>query len=233
QLLAIFVIKQFWRNFKEALVPYLVANTRLSFLIKASKKERDRYVDRKELNQELKRILDECHWKDDQTKTPSSERQNSENHDYTTEAIDETLTDRSFEALHQNQSEISFEALTLSQAEIECSQPRFPDLYEDYLEMIMQFGYIIFFSSKFPLAAFFSLLNNIVEIRTDAFKMCMIYQRPFTHRVKDIGFWQNILEWMIIAATIVNCTLCCVKGIFRRIVPLPLAAEIFVLVLIE
>ncbi len=84
----------------------------------------------------------------------------------------------------------SFETLSLSQAEIECLQPKWPDLYEDYLELVIQFGYIIFLSTLFPLAAFFSLLSNILEIRTDAFKLCMIYQRPFSQRVKDIGHWQ-------------------------------------------
>ncbi|CAF0906288.1 unnamed protein product [Didymodactylos carnosus] len=233
QLLAIFVIKQFWRNIKEALVPYFVANTKLSVLIKLSKKERDRYEDKKELNKKLKQILDEWECSQDKTETKLLNTQNSETYDYSTQAVDKTLTDHSFEELHRKPSLATFETLTLSQAEIECSQPKFPDLYEDYLEMIMQFGYIIFFSSKFPLAAFFSLLNNIVEIRTDAFKICMIYQRPFTQRVKDIGHWQNVLELMIIAAVIVNCTLCCVKGIFRRILPMPFAAEIFILVLIE
>jgi hypothetical protein len=85
---------------------------------------------------------------------------------------------------------LSFESLSLSQAEIECSQPKWPDLYDDYLEIVVQFGYIIFLSTLFPLAAFFSLLNNLLEIRTDAFKLCMIYQRPFSQRVKDIGHWQ-------------------------------------------
>ena len=84
----------------------------------------------------------------------------------------------------------SLEILSLSQAEIECLQPKWVDLYEDYLELVIQFGYVIFLSTLFPLAAFFSLLNNIIEICADAFKLCMIYQRPFSQRVKDIGHWQ-------------------------------------------
>jgi hypothetical protein len=142
-----------------------------------SKKERVRYAERKDLNKELKRILDERNKFD-------KEKQNQ---DYTTKAVDEILTDNS---LNGRDSTPSFETLSLSQAEIECSQPKLPDLYEEYLEMVVQFGYIIFLSTLFPLAAFFSLLNNLLEIRTDAFKLCMIYQRPFSQRVKDIGHWQ-------------------------------------------
>lgn len=147
-------------------------------LIQMSKKGRARYAERKDLNRELKRILDDWNQsKDKQTETP----------EYTTKAVDDILTDST---LNRRDSTPTFESLSLSQAEIECSQPKWPDLYDDYLEIVVQFGYIIFLSSLFPLAAFFSLLNNLLEIRTDAFKLCMIYQRPFSQRVKDIGQWQ-------------------------------------------
>jgi hypothetical protein len=147
-----------------------------------SKKEHARYDERKDLNKELKSILDE--WKNSKL---TKLEQRMENHEYTKNAVDEVLTDS---ILNRRGSTPTFETLSLSQAEIECSQPKWPDLYDDYLEIVVQFGYIIFLSTLFPLAAFFSLLNNLLEIRTDAFKLCMIYQRPFSQRVKDIGHWQ-------------------------------------------
>ncbi len=64
------------------------------------------------------------------------------------------------------------------------------DTFEDYLEMFIQFGYVILFSSTFPIAAVCALLNNIIEVRSDAFKLCSTMQRPFGHRVRDIGTWQ-------------------------------------------
>lgn len=139
-------------------------------LIQLSKKEQDRYAERKSLNQELKRILDQ--WN-------SSKYMKISN----TISIHDSLD-------QQDKSSTDFETLSLSQAEIECLQPKWPDLYEDYLELVIQFGYIIFLSTLFPLAAFFSLVSNIIEIRADAFKLCMILQRPFSQRVKDIGHWQ-------------------------------------------
>ena len=40
----------------------------------------------------------------------------------------------------------------------------------EYLEMVIQFGFITMFSCAFPLAPFFALVNNTVEIRyTSAF----------------------------------------------------------------
>jgi anoctamin-8 len=62
--------------------------------------------------------------------------------------------------------------------------------FEDYLEMLVQFGYVTLFSSAFPLAALCAFLNNIIEIRSDAFKLCFTLQRPFGERVRDIGTWQ-------------------------------------------
>lgn len=56
--------------------------------------------------------------------------------------------------------------------------------------MFIQFGYVVLFSSAFPLAALCALLNNIIEIRSDAFKLCTNLRRPFGERVENIGTWQ-------------------------------------------
>lgn len=74
---------------------------------------------------------------------------------------------------------------------------QYEDTLDDYLEMFIQFGYVTLFSSAFPLAAFCALLNNVVEIRSDAFKLCMTYQRPFGKTVENIGTWQVWLLYML------------------------------------
>lgn len=56
--------------------------------------------------------------------------------------------------------------------------------------MFIQFGYVVLFSSAFPLAAMCALINNIIEIRSDALKLCTGLQRPFGQRVEKIGQWQ-------------------------------------------
>ena len=62
--------------------------------------------------------------------------------------------------------------------------------FEDYLEMFIQFGYVTLFSSAYPLAALCALLNNVMEVRGDAFKLCFVHQRPFVQRAAGIGTWQ-------------------------------------------
>lgn len=62
--------------------------------------------------------------------------------------------------------------------------------FDDYLELFLQFGYVFLFSAVFPLAAVFALLNNVIEVRSDAFKLSRVCQRPFGQAVADIGTWQ-------------------------------------------
>jgi len=61
---------------------------------------------------------------------------------------------------------------------------------DDYLELFLQFGYVFLFSAVFPSAAFWALLNNMIEIRTDAFKLCRTFRRPFAQPTASIGVWQ-------------------------------------------
>ncbi|XP_074596919.1 anoctamin 1 isoform X2 [Brevipalpus obovatus] len=68
------------------------------------------------------------------------------------------------------------------------------NLFYEYLEMILQFGFVTLFVSAFPLAPFFALLNNAFEIRLDARKFLTQYRRPVAVRVKSIGTWYGILS---------------------------------------
>lgn len=81
---------------------------------------------------------------------------------------------------------LKFLPLSLSLSPLCFSQ----DTFQDYQEMFVQFGYVVLFSSAFPLAAMCALINNIIEIRSDAFKLCTGLQRPFGIRVESIGQWQ-------------------------------------------
>lgn len=42
-------------------------------------------------------------------------------------------------------------------------------------ELYIQFGYVVLFSSVAPLAAFWAFLNNILEIRLDAYKVDLVF----------------------------------------------------------
>ncbi|KAJ3101847.1 hypothetical protein HDU97_001021 [Phlyctochytrium planicorne] len=75
---------------------------------------------------------------------------------------------------------------------------------DEFAQKVMQLGYIAMFACSFPLAPCFALLNNVYEVRTDAFKLMTIYQRPLPARAKDIGIWFNILRFLAHASVLTN-----------------------------
>ncbi|KAI1296792.1 Anoctamin-10 [Halotydeus destructor] len=108
----------------------------------------------------------------------------------------------------------------VSQAEIEAALERYESTFDDHLEMFIQFGHIVMFSPVFPLASVCALLNNIVEIRSDAFKLCICLQRPFAGpKVKDIGHWHFAYDCLVYAAIAVNCGLLVKSGQLERLLP--------------
>ncbi|XP_046890633.1 anoctamin-2 [Hypomesus transpacificus] len=63
----------------------------------------------------------------------------------------------------------------------------FEGLSPEYMEMIIQYGFVSLFVASFPLAPVFALLNNVIEIRLDAAKFVTEIRRPDAVRCKDIG----------------------------------------------
>ncbi|XP_013932086.1 PREDICTED: anoctamin-7 isoform X2 [Thamnophis sirtalis] len=80
-------------------------------------------------------------------------------------------------------------------------------LFTEYLEMVLQFGFITIFVAACPLAPLFALLNNWVEIRLDAQKFVCEYRRPVAERTQGIGIWFHILEVITHLAVISNAFL--------------------------
>ncbi|XP_074035844.1 anoctamin 8 white walker isoform X2 [Leptinotarsa decemlineata] len=105
---------------------------------------------------------------------------------------------------------------SMSQAELESTLYKYDGTFSDHLEMTIQLGYVILFSSAFPPAALCAMLNNLIEIRSDAFKLAYVCQRPFGQRVPNIGTWQNCMEYMSIMAVLVNCALIGLSGQVHR-----------------
>lgn len=77
-------------------------------------------------------------------------------------------------------------------------------LFYEYLEMVIQFGFVTLFISAFPLGPFFALINNLLEIRLDAYKFVVVFQRPMAARAQDIGIWYTILKSVTKISVVVN-----------------------------
>ncbi|KAK6314670.1 hypothetical protein J4Q44_G00141990 [Coregonus suidteri] len=87
-------------------------------------------------------------------------------------------------------------------------------LFDEYLEMILQFGFTTIFVAAFPLAPLLALLNNIIEIRLDAYKFVTQWRRPLPTQAKDIGIWYGILEGIGILSVITNAFVIAVTSDF-------------------
>lgn len=77
-------------------------------------------------------------------------------------------------------------------------------LFYEYLEMVLQFGFLTIFVAAFPLGPLFSLINNILEIRMDSSKMITHLRRPLAERSPDIGIWYSVLYGISRIAIISN-----------------------------
>lgn len=77
-------------------------------------------------------------------------------------------------------------------------------LFYEYLEMVIQFGFITLFVASFPLAPLLALMNNILEIRVDSWKLTTQFRRPMAAKAHSIGVWQEILNGLAILSVVTN-----------------------------
>lgn len=61
--------------------------------------------------------------------------------------------------------------------------------YFDYLEILVQQGYVILFSTSFALGPILAFINNIAEFKVDKWKITRFKRRPEPKQAKDIGVW--------------------------------------------
>ncbi|XP_068004600.1 anoctamin-9 isoform X1 [Melanerpes formicivorus] len=77
-------------------------------------------------------------------------------------------------------------------------------LFDEFLEMVIQYSFTTIFVAAFPLAPLLAFLNNIFEIHLDAIKMMRLYRRMVPRKANDIGVWLHVLEAIGILAVIGN-----------------------------
>ena len=79
--------------------------------------------------------------------------------------------------------------------------------FDDYLEMVIEFGYVTLFASAFPLASCISVFCNLIEIKSDCYKLTHALQRPPAERVNSIGVWGGVLQVMMLLSIVTNASL--------------------------
>uniref|UniRef100_A0A452HR01 Anoctamin n=1 Tax=Gopherus agassizii TaxID=38772 RepID=A0A452HR01_9SAUR len=77
-------------------------------------------------------------------------------------------------------------------------------LFDEFLEMMIQYSFTTIFVAAFPLAPLMAFINNLFEIRLDAIKMVQLQRRIVPRKANDIGIWLQVLEAIGILAVIGN-----------------------------
>ncbi|KAF8453652.1 plasma membrane stress response protein-like protein [Terfezia claveryi] len=81
------------------------------------------------------------------------------------------------------------------------------DVNADLREMTTQFGYLALFSPIWPLTAVSFIVNNWIELRSDAAKICIEMQRPIPLRADSIGPWLDNLSFLSWLGSITSAAL--------------------------
>lgn len=103
----------------------------------------------------------------------------------------------------KNQREVSKTNKKLAWSDVLAGNDAY-DTFGDFNEIVIQFGYVMFFSAAFPAAAILSWVNNVIEIRLDAFSILHCEPRPASERKGGIGIWFEIIELMSFIAIVIN-----------------------------
>jgi len=96
------------------------------------------------------------------------------------------------------------EVSEISNIEGQAKLSPFPGLMDDYNELMIQLGYVTLFTAAFPLAPIAALINNLIEVRTDAIKYMWGTQRPYYQGAEDLGSWGPIMNFMTVCSVLTN-----------------------------
>ena len=95
----------------------------------------------------------------------------------------------------------------IEQKELEEVESANYDPFDDYLEMMVTFGYVTLFAAAFPMASFISVIMIYFEARSDLFKLEKLVRRPRVKKAYSIGSWTNVLEFMAVTSIFTNIIL--------------------------
>ena len=79
----------------------------------------------------------------------------------------------------------------------------------DYLELMIQYGFITLFAVAFPLAALIAFLSNIWQTKLDRIYLLDLLKRPIPENCNGIGLWEKAMTNITIAAIFTNAGIMC------------------------
>ena len=79
--------------------------------------------------------------------------------------------------------------------------------FEDYSDLVIEFGFITLFISALPIAPLIAFINNVLELRRDAHLLCYGFRREPHRTARDVGSWFSVLQFTALLSGITNVAL--------------------------
>jgi len=189
-LIALFTVDEIRRIFTEALIPYLFHNKdAMSAALKKQMSKAAKSFEKQLSGRKSAPVLDEDSFgsDEDMTEDPS--------------ALELAREEAQRKKNQKLQEIITEEIKELEKDEIE--------MFDQYLEMIMTFGYITMFAAAFPFGATLTSLFVYFESKNDMFVLTSNSRRPFVTKMVGIGVWEYTLDFFTFVSIFTNIFLCC------------------------
>jgi hypothetical protein len=81
------------------------------------------------------------------------------------------------------------------------------DSFAEYIQAVVQFTFITCFSVVLPITPLICLLNYLLSMRLDAYKLCKGRRRPLAEKTGGIGVWEHLLHIVAVISVLTNCWL--------------------------
>jgi len=97
----------------------------------------------------------------------------------------------------------------VDELELEYLKVSYDDVFTDYNEISVQFGFLALFVAAFPLAPLLAMCSNFVEDRVDGWKLLHSFRRPWPTASEDIGSWYEIFTLVSVLGVFFNAGIVC------------------------
>ena len=72
------------------------------------------------------------------------------------------------------------------------------DPFFDYIQSVIYFAYVVCFSTVFPLTPLLVLINQLINMRLHAYKICRVRRRPLAQKTGGVSLVSIIFKTIIL-----------------------------------
>ena len=106
----------------------------------------------------------------------------------------------------------AFQELEQPKFEEEVALADYEGTFDDYAEIVLQMGLVSMFSLGWYLLPACAMLETLLQIRVDAYRLCSMTRRPDPNLAESVGSWGGLMEAMGLLACFTNAGLIVYTG---------------------